>query len=72
MSWDHDKHEAACQKCGRRVFVIEGREDGLRLIDGDELVALIFQHYERFDARHKGLLPLRRVYVPELIESDEE
>jgi len=40
----------------------------LRLIDGDDLVGLILQHYEHFDARHKGLLPLRRVYVPEALE----
>ena len=46
----------------------ERGKGNLRLIDGDELVDLIFQHYERFDARHKGLLPLRRVYVPEAIE----
>lgn len=41
----------------------------LRLIDGDELVGLIFAHYEAFDSKHKGLLPLRRVYVPEPVES---
>jgi restriction system protein len=44
----------------------------LRLIDGDELVDLIFQHYERFDSRYKGILPLKRVYVPESMEHDEE
>jgi restriction system protein len=37
----------------------------LRLIDGDELVALILAHYEQFDSRYKGMLPLKRVYVPE-------
>ena len=47
-------------------------KSNLRLIDGDELVQLIFLHYDQFDSRYKGLLPLRRVYVPELIESDEE
>ena len=47
-------------------------KSNLRLIDGDELVQLVFQHYDQFDARYKGLLPLRRVYVPEAIESDEE
>lgn len=44
----------------------------LRLIDGDELVALFLQHYEQFDSRYKGLLPLKRVYVPELLEELEE
>ncbi len=43
----------------------------LRLIDGEELVDLVFQNYERFDSRYKGLLPLRRVYVPEPIEDAE-
>lgn len=43
----------------------------LRLVDGDELVALIYQHYEQFDSRYKGLLPLRRVYVPEPLEDAE-
>lgn len=49
----------------------EQSKSNLRLIDGDELVQLIFQYYEQFDSRHKGLLPLRRVYVPEAIELDE-
>ena len=49
----------------------EQSKDSLRLIDGDELVELIFEHYEQFDARHKGLLPLRRVYIPEALETDE-
>jgi len=40
----------------------------LRLIDGEELVDLIFRHYEQFDSRYKSVLPLRRIYVPELIE----
>jgi len=50
----------------------EQSKANLRLIDGNELVDLIFQHYEHFDSRHKGLLPLRRVYVPEGIEAAED
>jgi restriction system protein len=46
-------------------------KSNLRLIDGDELVRLIFSHYERFDSRYKGLLPLKRVYVPEVLDSEE-
>ncbi len=40
----------------------------LRLIDGEELAALIFEHYEQFDSQHKATLPMRRVYVPEPID----
>ena len=47
-------------------------KSNLRLIDGDELVKLVFEHYEQFDARYKGLLPLRRVYVPEVINAGPE
>jgi restriction system protein len=43
----------------------------LRLIDGDTLVDLILQHYEQFDSRYKGLIPLRRVYIPEALEETE-
>jgi restriction system protein len=42
----------------------------LRLIDGGELVSLISQHYEKFDSRYKGLLPLKRVYVPDPEEQE--
>jgi restriction system protein len=47
-------------------------KSNLRLIDGRELVDLVLQHYEQFDSRYKGLLPLRRVYVPEPLEESEE
>jgi restriction system protein len=46
----------------------------LRLIDGNELVNLIQIHYEKFDARYKSILPLKRIYVPDQDEpeNDEE
>ena len=44
----------------------------LRLIDGNELVDLIQRHYEQFDSRYKGILPLKRVYVPDPEETAEE
>jgi len=42
----------------------EESKANLRIIDGSELVKLIFENYESFDSQYKGLLPLRRVYVP--------
>ncbi len=47
-------------------------KSNLRLIDGEELVALVLQHYEQFDSRYKGLLPLKRVYVPESLEGGDQ
>jgi restriction system protein len=46
-------------------------KSNLRLIDGAALVDLLLQHYEQFDSRYKGILPLKRVYVPEQIDSIE-
>lgn len=47
-------------------------KSNLRIIDGDALVDLVLSHYEEFDSRYKGVLPLKRVYVPEaILESDE-
>jgi restriction system protein len=40
------------------------RQD-LRLVNGNELVDLIFDHYEKFSPEYKRLLPMRRVYVVE-------
>ena len=47
-------------------------KSNLRLIDGDELVDLIFEYYESFDSKYKGLLPLKQVYVPEPIAAATE
>lgn len=58
--------------CSPQSRNFEQSKANLRIIDGEELVDLIFEHYERFDSRHKGLLPLRRVYVPEPVEVGEE
>lgn len=46
----------------------ERGKSNLRLIDGEELVDLILAHYEQFDPRYQGLLPLKKVYVPEPIQ----
>lgn len=37
----------------------------LRLVDGDDLVSLVLEHYEALDSKYKGIIPLRRVYIPE-------
>lgn len=37
----------------------------MRLIDGKELVDLIFDHYESLKPEFKALFPMRRVFVPE-------
>jgi restriction system protein len=41
-------------------------KQNLRLIDGNQLVDMILDHYDTFDPSFKAVLPLRRVYVPQL------
>jgi restriction system protein len=47
-------------------------KSNLRLIDGNEFVDLVLEHYEQFDAQYKGLLPLKRVYIPQPFEEEKE
>ena len=47
-------------------------KSNLRLVDGPEFVNMIFQHYERLDPKYKGMLPLKRVYVPEALSEESE
>lgn len=43
-------------------FVKAGR---VALVTGRDVLELIIANYERFPERAKGLLPLRRIFVPE-------
>ena len=45
-------------------------KSNLRLIDGTELVDLIFEYYERFDSKFKAIIPLKKVFVPEALEQE--
>jgi len=47
-------------------------KSNLRLIDGSELVDILLDHYDGLDSNYKGLLPLRKVFVPEVLETDGE
>jgi len=55
----------------KQAVTFARNKSNLRLIDGEDLVGLILQHYEQFDSRYKGLLPLKRIYVPEPLEETE-
>lgn len=45
--------------------------ENLRIIEGTDLVGLIYEHYEEFESQYKSIIPLKRVYVP-APQSDEE
>ncbi len=54
-----------------RAIQFADSKANLRLIDGRQLIELILRHYEQLDAAYKGILPLKRVYIPEPIATDE-
>lgn len=39
----------------------------LKLIDGDELVELVYKYYDQLDGKYKGIIPLRKVFIPETL-----
>ena len=42
----------------------ERTKPNMRLIDGRDLVELIYAHYGKFEPRYQMLLPLKRTYIP--------
>ena len=48
-----------------RDFALSRRN--LKLIDGDELVKLVYRYYPKLDGKYKGIIPLRQVYIPETL-----
>lgn len=49
----------------RQARVRERNSPRLRLIDGDQLVEMILEHYPRMSPRYRNMLPLRQIYVPD-------
>lgn len=48
----------------------ERANQNLRLVSGDELIKLIFNHYEEFEPRYRMLLPMKRAYVVAPLNGD--
>jgi restriction system protein len=51
----------------RQARVRERNTPRLRLLDGEELVQLILEHYSELSPRYRTMVPLRQIYVPDLI-----
>lgn len=47
----------------RPARLLERNKAKLRLIDGDELVDLVLEHYSKLSPRYRTLLPLKQIYV---------
>lgn len=50
----------------RPARLLERNKAKLRLIDGDELVDLVLEHYAKLSPRYRTLLPLKQIYVADL------
>lgn len=50
----------------------ERTKPNMRLIDGETLIELIYEHYHEFEPRYQMLLPLKRSYIPGSIASSAE
>ena len=53
--------------CSRAARLLERKRPKLRLIDGERLVALFLKNYARFSARYRTLIPLKRIYIPDVV-----
>lgn len=45
---------------------LERNRSKLRLIDGEQFVEMVLQHYPKMSPRFRGLIPLKQIYVPDL------
>ena len=45
---------------------LERNRSKLRLIDGEQLVGLVLEHYDKFSARYRSLIPLQRIFIPDV------
>ncbi|WP_346900510.1 restriction endonuclease [uncultured Roseibium sp.] len=46
--------------------VLERNRPKLRLIDGEQFVKLMLENYDKLSARYRTMMPLKRIYVPDV------
>lgn len=56
--------------CTPQARQFERGKHNLRLIGGEELVALILNHYDRFEPRYQVLLPMKKIYIPGSVSTE--
>ena len=45
---------------------LERNRAKLRLINGEQFVELVFEHYAKLSPRYRALIPLKQIFVPDL------
>ena len=51
---------------GRQSTDLERNRPKLRLIDGEQFVGLVLEHYQHLAPRYRSIIPLKRIFVPDL------
>lgn len=51
---------------GRQTVELERNRPKLRLIDGEQFVELLLEHYGQLAPRYRSIIPLKQIYVPDL------
>ena len=49
----------------RGAIELERNRAKLRLLGGDQVVDLIFEHYAKLSPQYRSLLPLKQIFVPD-------
>ncbi|WP_173645090.1 restriction endonuclease [Polycladidibacter stylochi] len=55
----------------RPARLLERNRPKLRLIDGEQLVELVLEHYDKLSARFRTMIPLKQIYVPDIMISQD-
>ena len=50
----------------RGAVELERNRAKLRLINGEQFVELIFEHYAQLAPRYRSMIPLKQIFVPDL------
>ncbi len=50
----------------RGAVELERNRAKLRLINGEQFVELVFEHYANLSPRYRALIPLKQIFVPDL------
>lgn len=53
----------------RGAVELERNRAKLRLINGEQFVELIFEHYANLAPRYRSMIPLKQIFVPDLAQS---
>lgn len=53
----------------RGAVELERNRSKLRLINGDQLVELVLEHYPKLSPRYRSIIPLKQIFVPDLAET---